>query len=382
MNIHKIIFTLILLFGVHLFSNGQSAYVGETISLDPPSVSGTLDAAGWYSNSDNVSVSGNTSGANVTINSYFSGSVTITCQYAYRTFSGKKSKGNSTYQISCKPSQITLNKTDVTLSVGEQFDLSYTNSSGFKLLFAQWKTSDFNIATVDGMKEAYGHQSVTIKAVKSGECTITCNGLCGGKEVICKVTVKEIPATSIKLTPETLTIVENHSESFKYTITPSNATPDITWTSSNEDIAKVSSSGKVTGIKEGTAIITATTKSGKEATGKVEVLPLPKSISLDNSFRLAEGFSKKLDVQVSPLNAKSEYTWTSSDESIATIDGNGLIKARKTGQCQITVKTENGLSASCRIDVYIPEKGLDAKNATLRLTKLNTLINKTLDHIK
>ena len=93
----------------------------------------------------------------------------------------------------------------------------------------------------------------------------------------------------------------------------------ITWESSNNNIATVSSSGIVKGIAEGEAIVTATTDNGIKATADIVVLPLPASVSLPSTLTIYVGYSKTLTPSVSPTNSETSYTWKSSDSSIATV---------------------------------------------------------------
>ena len=66
-----------------------------------------------------------------------------------------------------------------------------------------------------------------------------------------------IPATGISI-KETISLTEGNTEQLTATLTPANATDTVSWTSNNESVATVSSTGLVTAVKKGTAIITAT----------------------------------------------------------------------------------------------------------------------------
>ena len=75
---------------------------------------------------------------------------------------------------------------------------------------------------------------------------------------------------SIEL-PATLTLKEGLTQQLTVSVTPSYAPYTLTWTSSNEKVATVSTEGKVTAVAEGTAVITAKTANGKEARCTVTV---------------------------------------------------------------------------------------------------------------
>lgn len=85
------------------------------------------------------------------------------------------------------------------------------------------------------------------------------------------VKTKNIPVTGISLSPNTVELQKGQTKKISVYITPSNATDKtITWTSSNNSIATISS-GVITGRSKGSAIITATTSNGKSYAVRVEV---------------------------------------------------------------------------------------------------------------
>lgn len=124
-----------------------------------------------------------------------------------------------------------------------------------------WSTSDAGVATVsDG----------TILAIKEGECTVTAE--CGGKSATCNVKVspanpENIPVTSLTVTPAEATITAGESLQLNGAVEPENATnKTLTWKSSDKTVATVDAEGMVKAIKEGTAVISATTNDGSAIT--------------------------------------------------------------------------------------------------------------------
>ena len=159
--------------------------------------------------------------------------------------------------------EVTLNKTELTLKEGESETLTATvkpDNATDKTV--TWSTSDASIATVDANGK--------VTAVKEGTATITAKA--GDKSATCKVTVSKnvIAVTEVTLNKTELTLKEGESETLTATVKPDNATDKtVTWSTSDASIATVEN-GKVTAIKEGTATITA--KVGdKSATCKVTV---------------------------------------------------------------------------------------------------------------
>ena len=361
-----------------------SAYVGEKFHMEGPDMgpyitvlachyeatsSGYFDIIGWN----------NSRGADVTILKYFNGTQNITCRYQYQWV---KANGHYevdwntiTYHITCKAVTVTLNNSEVTLSPGETFQLGYsTNPYGMDLT-VQYKSSDESVATV-------GQWNGLITAKGGGKCTITAVSNSGPKDPTCIVTVKTDPPTAISVKPESLTLKEGKSVSFSYELTPSDAYAKVEWTSSDESVATVDQNGKVQAISEGTARIIATTDNGLSAYGTLIVAPLPQSVYLPTDIQTTVGYNLRLTPTFYPSHATSTLSWFSDNKSVATIDANGLVKAKSMGTALITVKTENGKEASCRVTVKAPAQGMDYRNASVRVQALRELIQKSLLNIK
>lgn len=116
-----------------------------------------------------------------------------------------------------------------------------------------WKSDDTSIATVDANGKVTG--------VAAGKTTITAT-TANGKSATCEVTVQAIAVTGVSLDKTSATIKIGSSTTLKATVTPDDATnKEVTWSSSDNTIASVTN-GTVSGIKEGTATITVTTKDG------------------------------------------------------------------------------------------------------------------------
>ena len=85
------------------------------------------------------------------------------------------------------------------------------------------------------------------------------------------VRVPAVPATKVAITAPSKTVKVGKTLQLKASLTPSDATDRVTWKSSNAKLAKVSQTGKVTGVKKGAVTITATAASGKAASVKITV---------------------------------------------------------------------------------------------------------------
>ncbi|WP_241428378.1 Ig-like domain-containing protein [Clostridium beijerinckii] len=165
---------------------------------------------------------------------------------------------------------------------------------------------------------------------------------------------------SISLDKSSINVNVGDTQQLTATTTPAGA--QVTWTLDNTGVATVDSTGKVTGVKEGSCTITATTANGLTATCVVTVTKETKSISLNKSTTsLTIDDSETLIATTTPagINVK----WSSSDTSVATVDSNGKVTAIGAGTATITATTLDGsnLSASCLVTVA--QKGNDPAQA-------------------
>ena len=115
------------------------------------------------------------------------------------------------------------------------------------------------------------------------------------------------------------------------------------WKSSNTKIFKVSSKGKITGVKKGSATLTVTLASGKELTTKVTVQTgtvRTTSISVnEKSVTLKNKATYQLVVKKAPFTSRESVTYSSSNKKVVTVSKSGKITAVKPGSATITVKS-------------------------------------------
>lgn len=184
--------------------------------------------------------------------------------------------------------------------------------------------------------------------------------------VSCKEKEDPKQKTMISLNKKTASVEVGKTIKLKAQLDPKDATDAVAWESSDATIASVDN-GKVKGVKEGKATITAKLGNGNSASCEVTVTkkgekptPTPEktTISLDKgSASLKEGETLKLTATLDPETASDAISWESSDKAVATVN-NGTVTAVKEGKAKITASLENGNSASCEITVT--KKGGDA----------------------
>ena len=184
-----------------------------------------------------------------------------------------------------------------------------------------------------------------------GTYSLSVNGISKYKGTVDETfTILETPKVTLSKT--TAAIEKGKTLTLTATVTPSGLEDkSVTWTSSNKSVATVSSSGKVTGVKAGTATITCTSKATSlKATCKVTV----GYVKLDKTeVRIKKGKTVTLKATVYPssLSDKS-VTWKSSNTKVATVTSAGKVKGIKAGTVTITCTSKaTGLKETCKVIV-------------------------------
>lgn len=172
-----------------------------------------------------------------------------------------------------------------------------------------------------------------------------------------------------------------YSEILKYDLPSGLNSSNIVWKSSNEKVAKVNSNGKVTAITYGSTIITASIN-GYSSTCVVSVnsdyVPVNGVTINKANLNITINSSESLVSSVSPNNASNkDVVWKSSNTSVATVDNNGKVVAKKIGTTIITASS-SGYSSTCVVNVV---DKIDLKGITLNKTNL-TLKEKGSETLK
>ena len=184
------------------------------------------------------------------------GTATITAN----TYNGLKAKCKVT--VKKLADSIKLDKTSITLGVGEQYDFSSSIPNGTAAYFRSYYSDNTAIATVQ-------KSGGLMTAKTAGTTTIRCK-LRSGKEATCKVTVKSAPSR-VTVSDKSATLKVGQSKTLKATLNNNAYSYRSTWTSSNTYVATVNSTGKISAKSQGTATITYKTYNGKTASCKLTV---------------------------------------------------------------------------------------------------------------
>ena len=203
----------------------------------------------------------------------------------------------------------------------------------------------------------------------------------------CEKQPDSIPVTGITLEPTSVELVDGESVTITATISPGDATnKQVKWGSSSPSIL-VSDGRITTSFKQGApttlingkpvlgqGTITATTEDGGKM-AKCQVIVYAKVIAVtgirlsESSLQLARGESRTLSASVQPVNATVDAVqWTSSDNSVASVDQKGTVTAVAVGETTITASA-GGFSASCSVSVRVPVTSISLDPNLLLLTK-------------
>lgn len=246
---------------------------------------------------------------------------------------------------------ITLNKTYYRLGLGKTFRLVATiNGQKATNKKLKWTTSNKSIVTVD--------KNGNIKGRKLGSATVTAYATDGsGAEASCSIRVSRL-VTNIDLNTSYITLIQGKSYKLKTTVSPSNATyRTVNYISDKADIAIVNSTGVITALKPGSAIITVKSKdsSGVKAICYVNVIaPIASTgISISESeVIMSPSETKTVAISIIPNNSTETFSWSSDNTVVASVNSkSGKITANSIGTANITVMTESGRRGT--IKVYV-----------------------------
>ena len=221
----------------------------------------------------------------------------------------------------------------IVLPAGKIVTLSATctpeDASSKKVTFT---SSDAGVAKITG--------GTSLKAMQRGECELTVASKQNPEvtEIFRLVVIQ--PVKKIHIEAGNKTVAAGSTFQLTAVCSPDNASiQNVVWKSKDPSIADVDSNGNVTGIKRGSVNITATAADGSGVSASVYMTvtqPVTSVAITQPEIQVVAGRYTQARVTVQPANASDKtVTWSSSDESIATVKG-GQVTGHKAGTCTIT----------------------------------------------
>lgn len=162
------------------------------------------------------------------------------------------------------------------------------------------------------------------------------------------------------------------SGKIRYSVLPGNATnTNVTFKSLNEKVATVDANGVVTGVSEGNADIVITTEEGgfeAKCTVRVDGIDARGIERVgDKTVTMGLNQTRQLQVKITPSDTTNKNVqWTSSNNSVATVDSNGVVTSKNSGSTIITATTHNELKTGFFIEVET-----SVTNITLNSNEIN-----------
>ncbi|MCR5797163.1 MAG: Ig-like domain-containing protein [Eubacterium sp.] len=260
-----------------------------------------------------------------------------------------------------------------TIQKGKKFTIKakYKTASSKKKL--KWKSSKKSVAKVNSKGR--------VTAKKVGTATITCMAQDGSKvKATCKVKVIN-KVKKIKLSRYNVKVLVGRTFKLSAKITPKKATiRSLSWSSSDNAVATVDSTGRIQGISPGLCKIRAKSKDGsnKSAVCLVNVVePVPATgVTVSNQeVIVTKGRHIQSGITIEPFNSSDGIRYYSDNKRVATVNSNGKIYAKRRGQATIYGVTSNGMQG--HVDVLVV--GMNRTKLPLRLYDKEQL---SVDEIK
>ncbi len=257
---------------------------------------------------------------------------------------------NKTIYINTKSEHYVSIADSMSMEKGETKRISATTNTKNKVY---WMSTDESIATVDS------NGNVTAKS--AGQVKII--ALSYGVKDTCVVTVKK-EAISLRYVSKTIYTGESFTFPIIKTSIPSNTA--VSYRVGNMSIATVDANGKVTAKKAGNTYLYATTKDGltSKCLIKVKQSVPAKTLSIryvDKTIYTGQTFT--FTATMTPTNTTSKVTWRVGNTSVATVDANGKVTAKKAGNTYLYATTSNGITVKCLLKI---KQSVPAKTLSIR----------------
>ena len=197
-----------------------------------------------------------------------------------------------------------------------------------------------------------------------------------------------LPAfTGFVISADMDTLVPRQRIALRPTAIPEGAAiPVLTWTVSDDSVLQVDQEGMAEALRPGTARVTARTESGLSAELFLTVTwPELREIRLtDSELNTSVGVQRQLDCRKIPQNAAGAIVFSSDNETVATVSGDGTVTGIAEGEATITASCGN-LSDTCHVTVFRHVDSLDQPGEKLTMIeggRVSFMIPEDLEGLK
>ena len=272
------------------------------------------------------------------------------------------------------PTKVILSATGLSMGLGESYSgLRATLEPANASTTLSWKSSSSSVVLVD-------KNTGKLKGLRTGSATITVK-TANKKYASCKVTVKAAPR-KVSVSPKSVTLLVGDTLQLKKpSVNSGAASAGFSYKSSNKAVAKVSSAGKITAVKRGSATITVKTYNGRSAAVKVTVNTPPATVAFTRtSVDFYPGQTQKLtakaydaDGLVTPAKLYFSLAADQPLEDMSCIDSvdadSGEVTAYQEGRTRVTVCTDGGIRAAvdCTVNVLPEAEGIELNQTAIRI---------------
>ncbi|MCH5273896.1 MAG: Ig-like domain-containing protein [Lachnospiraceae bacterium] len=309
--------------------------LGKTyqLTVEIANSSATNKDVEWYSSDESVV----TVDQNGRIRGISLGYATITAV----AMDGSDAEATCEVRVVTEVTSMTMNVTTITLIQGSSYQLEAAiRPENATYNTPSWETDNENVAIVD--------DDGIVTAISPGTAWITASARDNsGKYCKCYVTViAPIPATGITTMVSEVVMAPGERKTIVAKSTPANTTDSLTWTSTDESIARVNAvTGEITAVSPGNTSVIVMTDSGKKAVVNVIV------VGLSRTSVVMDYYSTGPRLYVEGTTAT--VIWYSSDRRVVEVSANGSLTSRGTGTAIIEARV-NGRTLTCTVRVVSP----------------------------
>ncbi len=251
-----------------------------------------------------------------------------------------------------KNPQISVDKENIELLVGENYELNITFSDAdvenpeYKFEISNLSILSIDNNVVKGLNE--GSASITISVLNSKATPIVIN-----------VNVVKLVKPLKIVSDEKIELIIGETYQLEYYVEPLEVSQDVTFDIVDESIVTVDELGNITAIKSGTTKVIITSVEDKNVFYEVDItvseLLKPSKIVSDEKVELITGETYQLEYYAEPLEVSQDVTFDIVDESIVTVDELGNITAIKSGTTKVIITSVEDENVFLEVDVIVSE---------------------------